>query len=95
MAKTRRFEALEVWRKARQLTKGIYRTSSVGEVARDCQCRDHIRRSGIAVMSNADEGFARDGNREFLYSLAMAKGSCGELRSQLLVVLAQSCIVRE
>ena len=93
MTKIRRFEDLEVWREARRLTKEIYQTSSVGEFARDFQLRDQMRRSGISVMSNIAEGFERDGNREFLHFLAMAKGSCGELRSQLLVALDPGYLV--
>ena len=93
MTKIRRFEDLEVWREARQLTKEIYQTSSVGEFARDFQLRDQIRRSRISVMSNIAEGFERDGNREFLHFLAVAKGSCGELRSQLLVALDPGYLV--
>ena len=89
MAKVRQFEDLEVWKIARALAKAVYRISSTGEFATDFSLRNQIRRSAISAMSNIAEGFERDGNPEFLHFLAMAKGSCGEVRSQLFAALDQ------
>ena len=86
MAKVRQFEDLEAWKIARVLAKAVYRISSNGEFATDFNLRNQLRRSAISALSNIAEGFERDGNREFLHFLAMAKGSCGEVRSQLFAV---------
>ncbi len=89
MPTIKQFEDLEVWRAARALTKTIYRVSSTGQFARDFQLTNQIRRSANSVMSNITEGFERDGNREFQHFLAVAKGSCGEVRSQLFIAFDQ------
>ena len=89
MAKIERFEDLEAWKLARELTRTVYRVSSVGEFARDFALRDQIRRAAVSILSNIAEGFERGGDKEFLQFLATAKGSCGEVRSQLYVALDQ------
>jgi four helix bundle protein len=87
MAKIERFEDIDAWRKARELTKNIYETTGRGGFSKDFGLRDQIRRASVSVMSNIAEGFERGGNKEFRQFLSMAKGSAGEVRSQLYVAL--------
>ena len=87
MAAIRRFEEIEAWKKARELTREVYAVTSEGSFARDLGLRDQIRRAAVSIMSNIAEGFDRGGNKELIQFLAIAKGSAGEVRSQLYVAL--------
>jgi four helix bundle protein len=88
MAKIERFEDIEAWKKARVLTNRIYRLTNSGDFSRDFGLRDQIRRASVSIMSNIAEGFERGGgDKEFARYLSIAKGSAGEVRSQLYVAL--------
>ena len=92
MAAAKRFEDLEVWQLGRDLTRIVYKVTSGGRLAKDFGLRDQLRKASVSVMSNLAEGFERGGIREFLQFVALAKGSCGEVRSQLYVALDQEYI---
>lgn len=83
MATIERFEDLEVWKKARMLSKNIYAFTFKGPLSKDFELRGQIRSSSGSVMDNIAEGFERGGKAEFINFLIIAKGSCGEVRSQL------------
>jgi four helix bundle protein len=87
MTRITRFEDIDAWQKARELTRRVYEVSSEGQFSRDFALRDQIRRVAVSVLSNIAEGFERDGNREFRQFLSQAKGSAGEVRAQLYVAL--------
>lgn len=87
MASLTRFEDIAAWQKARMLTRRIYQVTGQGAFARDYELRNQIRRAAISSMSNIAEGFERDGNNEFRQFLAIAKGSAGEVKSQLYIAL--------
>jgi len=92
MARLERFEDIEAWKKARELIRSVYQITATGEFRRDFGLRDQIRRAAVSVLSNIAEGFERDGNKEFLQFLSLAKGSCGEVRAQLYVAIDQAYI---
>ena len=83
MATFKRFEDLPVWQSSRKLSHKIYQLTLEGTFQRDYSLKDQINRSTGSVMDNIAEGFERGGNKEFVNFLAYAKGSAGELRSQL------------
>jgi four helix bundle protein len=92
MATITRFEDIEAWKKGRELRKAVYRYSKRREFAQDYALKDQIRRAAISITSNIAEGFERDGNREFVQFLSIAKGSCGEVRDHLYVALDEAYI---
>lgn len=87
MASIEKFEDIEAWQKARELTREIYRVTNRGTFAKDFGLRDQIRRASVSIMSNIAEGFGRGGNREFIQFLSMAKGSVSEVQAQLYVAV--------
>jgi four helix bundle protein len=95
MAKIERFEDLDSWKLVRELTKLVYQITAAGEFSHDVGLRNQIRRASVSILSNIAEGFERDGDKEFLQFLAVAKGSCGEVRAQLYVALDQRYISDE
>ena len=69
---------------ARDLCKEVYAFTKDGEFHKDSRFVQQIHASAGSVMDNIAEGFERDGNKEFINFLYIAKGSCGEVRSQII-----------
>ncbi|MBN1480419.1 four helix bundle protein [candidate division KSB1 bacterium] len=80
--KINRFEEIIAWQKAKVLTVKIY---SLFGNSKDYGFKDQILRASVSVMNNIAEGFERRTNNEFKHFLYVAKGSCGEVRSMLLL----------
>ena len=74
------FEDLEVWKRSMALSAEIYRYFVNHG---DFGFRDQITRAGLSIPSNISEGYERNSNREMVQFLAYAKGSSGELRTQI------------
>lgn len=95
MASIEKFEDIEAWQKARELTREIYRVTNRGTFAKDFGLRDQIRRASVSIMSNIAEGFGRGGNREFIQFLSMAKGSVSEVQAQLYVAVDAGYLTKD
>ena len=78
------FEEIKSWQKALDLNTKIY---SSFNVCKDYSFRDQIQRASVSIMNNIAEGFERQTNNELIRFLYIAKGSCGETRS--MVILAK------
>lgn len=84
MAAVKDFEELAIFQKARELSKRIYPITYRDGFKSDYRFVQQIRAAAGSIMDNIAEGFERTGNKEFLNFLYIAKGSCGEVRSQLI-----------
>lgn len=84
MATVRDFEDLAIFQKARELSKRVYDITKKEDFKRDFRFVAQIHASAGSIMDNIAEGFERSGNKEFVNFLFIAKGSCGEVRSQLI-----------
>ncbi|MBE7469674.1 MAG: four helix bundle protein [Anaerolineae bacterium] len=83
----KRFEDIQAWREAREMTRQIYQLSDAGAFARDFGLRDQIRRAAVSAMANIAEGFDCDSRREFVRFLGIARRSVVEVQSLLYVAL--------
>jgi four helix bundle protein len=80
-----RYDDIIVWRKSIDLTQRIYALTAETTFYRDRSLVDQMRRSAVSIGSNIAEGFERNNNKEFIRYLLIAKGSAGELRTQLII----------
>lgn len=79
-----RFEDLEVWKRSARFSADVFRAL---ENCRNYGFRDQLTRSGLSIPSNIAEGYERDSHKECAQFLGYAKGSCGELRTQIYIGL--------
>ena len=83
MATIKTFEDIESWKKAREICNLIGRIIDEGKFKNSFRLINQVEGSSGSVMDNIAEGFERGTRAEFIQFLGYAKGSCGELRSQL------------
>lgn len=77
------FEELRIYQDSRELAKNVYAITKQGEFSCDRRFVSQIRAAAGSIRDNIAEGFERQGNKEFKQFLYIAKGSAGEVRSQL------------
>jgi four helix bundle protein len=95
MATYKKFEDLDIWQRARKLSREIYFTTTEGTFAKDYPLRDQINRASGSAMDNVAEGFGRDGKQEFIQFLSYSKSSVDEVQSQLYRALDRHHIRQE
>ena len=82
-----KFEDLQAWQRARELTNAVYQLCRQKPLAMDFGLRDQIQRAAVSSMNNIAEGFERQGKQEKWHFYNIAKGSTGEVRSLTYVIL--------
>ncbi|MGB0933064.1 MAG: four helix bundle protein [Lishizhenia sp.] len=92
MANIQKIEDIQIWKDARILCQQVWKYINYPEFKKSFALVNQIDRSSGSVMDNVAEGFERSGKREFIQFLSIAKGSCGETKSQLIRALDRSLI---
>ena len=86
------FEDLEIWKEGMRVSVKTY------EMIKNCKdygLKDQMQRASVSIPSNIAEGFERQTNKEFVHFLYIAKGSCGELRTQLYLAKDLNVVTNE
>ena len=86
------FENLDVWKRSVELSAELYRETNA---LKDFGFRDQLTRSGLSIPSNIAEGFERESRAEIARFLRISKGSCGELRTQILIGIKSELLDEE
>ena len=86
------FEKLAVWRRSTDLAVRICKAL---RGCRDYGLRDQIQRAAVSVPSNIAEGMERNTKAEYRNFLGIAKGSAGEVRTQLWILRKLDYLLRE
>lgn len=95
MAKFNKFEEINAWQKAYEITLAIYSATSNGNFAKDFGLRNQIRSAAVSIMANIAEGHGRRTNSEFANFLNLARGSAAEVQSHLHVAVGLGYIDRD
>ena len=93
--KIERFEDIEAWQLARELTRKIYRLTKKPQFSKDYGLKNQIQDAAGSSMHNIAEGFDSETNPEFIRFLRYAKRSCTEVQSELYVALDERYISEE
>ena len=95
MGKIQKFEDLEIWSLAREICQLVEFLIQNTNLKTNYSLRDQIDRSSGSIMDNIAECFERNGNREFIQFLSIAKGSAGEVKSQSYRAFDKNLITKE
>ena len=94
--KLSRFEDLDCWKEARQLTRQVY--DAIGRNQswqKDFRLCGQIQGAAISVMANIAEGFVRHSDKEFVQFLFVAVASAAEVQNHLYVAVDQKYLLPE
>jgi four helix bundle protein len=84
-SRTKHFENLLIFQQAKKIALQVYRLTREKPFANDFGLKSQVQRASVSVLSNIVEGYERGSNTEFIHFLFIAKGSCGEMRAQMIL----------
>ena len=93
--KIERFEDIEAWQLAHELTRNVYRLTKKPGFSKDYGLKQQVQTAAGSAMHNIAEGFDSEGNTEFIRFLRYAKRSCTEVQSELYIALDEEYITPE
>lgn len=79
------FRKLKVWMLAKDLAKSIYQITKSESISNDFRFKDQIRSAAVSISSNIAEGDELSSNKQSIRHFYIAKGSCAELKSLLIL----------
>jgi four helix bundle protein len=95
MAKFNKFEEIQAWQKAKDVTLQIYEITLGSNFAKDFGLKDQIRRTSVSIMANIAEGHGRRTNIEFANFLNISRGSVAEVQSHLYIALGLKYVTQK
>jgi len=95
MSKINSFEDLNIWNEAVRIGVEIYRLADMAPLKNDFKSRDQLIGAAISISNNIAEGFEYNNNKVFVKFLHYSKGSAGEVRSQLAVLVKAGRVQNE
>jgi len=95
MSGFKRLEDIDAWKEGCRLAVKAYKLTQKEAFSKDFGLRDQLRRSAVSISSNIAEGFERDSPKDFVRFLRIAKGSAGELRTQLYIARSLGYLTKE
>lgn len=95
MGKIVSVEDLKVWQKSIEFCDEIFNLINTTNLSKDFALRDQMNRCAISIPSNIAEGFERNSTKMFIYFLKIAKGSAGELRTQIYITKRRGYICED
>lgn len=94
--KYKRFEGTPVWQETREFVNSVYNLlASSKTLKNDYSLSDQLKRASYSIMLNIAEGFERGSNKDFAHFIDFAKGSAGEVRSILYIVIDNKYITSD
>ena len=94
--KYKRFEETPVWQEAREFVNSVYNLlTSSKTLKNDYSLSDQLKRASYSIMLNIAEGFERGSNKDFAHFIDYAKGSAGEVRSILHIVIDNKYVTQD